>query len=80
MSTFNTSDIVTPIDLDKVYADTLLSDTARATIKAVEGKGVINQIKQNEEKENLNYVNFIDKELNWITQVFKDNEIKKVGN
>lgn len=80
MSTFNTSDIVTPIDLDKVYADTLLSDTAKATIKAVEGKGVINQIKQNEEKENLNYVNFIDKELNWITQVFKDNEIKKVGN
>lgn len=80
MSLYKESDIVKPVDLDKVLSDTLLNDSAKATIKALDGKGVITQVKENDEGESLNYVAYVDKDLNWITQVYKDNEIKKEGN
>lgn len=51
----------------------LLSKETISVLKSTDFTGEISQI-----QDGLNYVGFIDKNNNWVTQVFKDDEIEVV--
>lgn len=61
-------------DTNLVAQDELLSEETLHVLKAVDFTGMITQV-----QDNLFYVGFVDKDDNWVTQVFKENEIEKVA-
>lgn len=70
---FKVEDIVKIKDTKLMAQDELLSEETLNVLKAVDFTGTITQV-----QDNLYYVGFIDKNDNWVTQVFKENEIEGV--
>lgn len=71
---FKVEDKVKIKDTKLAVQDELLSEETLNVLKAVDFIGIVTQV-----QDNLYYVAFIDKNDNWVTQVFKENEIEKVA-